>query len=109
MLFFHAPNHRITSFRSLARASRSSASTEVQSNFPSTGSMSSQDTGASTVFKCIRRSRGQCGAMYEALEALELPSSPPSTRNGLSCTIKRVAEPCFSSRGGAAFDWSEVM
>ena len=53
MLFFHAPNHRITSFRSCARASRSSASTDTQSNLPSVGSMSSQYTGASTVLRCM--------------------------------------------------------
>ena len=82
MLFFHAPNHRNTSFSSCARASRNSASTDVQSNLPSAGSMSSQYTGARTVLSCMAFRRGQCACMYSALEALEFPSSPPRMRNG---------------------------
>src|SRR4051812_24374928 len=46
--------------------------------------------------------RGQCGFMYSALEALELPSSPPRIRNGLPSTMSCCVSPCFSSRGGAA-------
>ena len=59
----------------------------VQSNLPSTGSMSSHETGASTVLRFIAFSRGQCGFMYAALDALELPSSPPRMSMGLPCTM----------------------
>src|SRR5690349_7597100 len=46
--------------------------------------------------------RGQCGFMYAALEALELPSSPPSSRNGLPSTTSCGVSPRFSRCGGVA-------
>src|SRR4051812_21339481 len=102
MLFFHAPNHSSTSLRSLACASASSASSDDQSYLPSVGSISSQYTGASTVLRFMALSRGQCPRRYAALEALELPSSPPRIRNGLPSTTSCCVPPRRSSFAGAA-------
>ena len=87
--------------RSCARASRNRSSTVVQSNFPSMGSMSSHDTGASTVLRFIAFSRGQCGFMYAAFDALEFPSSPPRISMGLPSTMSCCVVPCFSRCGAA--------
>ena len=62
---------------------------------------SSQYTGIRIVFRCIAFSFGHTGAMYFTSDALEFPSSPPSIRNGLPCTISCVAVPCFFMWGRA--------
>src|ERR1700722_8926249 len=108
MLFFQAPNQRNTSFKSWARAAAINASTELQSNCPSCGSINSHDTGVSTVLRCIAFRRAQCGAMYAALEALELPTSPARTNMGRPFTTRRMAVPCFSRDGGAATATQEM-
>ena len=74
----------------------------LQLNCPSCGSINSHDTGVSTVLRCIAFRRAQCGAMYAALEALELPTSPARTNMGRPFTTRRMAVPCFSRAGGAA-------
>src|SRR5215204_7408341 len=52
-----------------------------------------------TVFKFICFSLGQIGSMYSLLDALELPSSPPSIKNGLLSTSNCVVFPFFTNRG----------
>ncbi len=47
----------------LSRASFKRLSTEVKSKRPSSGSISSQQTVASTVLRCVATSRGQIGFM----------------------------------------------
>jgi hypothetical protein len=46
--------------------------------------------------------------MYAALEALELPSSPPRTRKGFPSTTSWRVSPCFSNRAGAATQVKET-
>src|SRR2546421_1183265 len=74
-------------------------STRVKSNTPSSGSMSSQETGASTVLSFNATSRSQIGRMYSRLDELELCSSPPRIRNGLLSTTSCVALPCLRRWG----------
>src|SRR5215211_7463800 len=50
----------------------------------------------------MRASFSQTGFMYSALDALELPSSPPRMKNGRPPMINCVALPCFRRCGIAA-------
>src|ERR1035437_10327341 len=74
-------------------------STDEKSNLPSLGSISSQDTTASTVLSFFSTSRGQLVFMYSRLEELELRNSPPRIRNGLPSTTS-WRTPCRVSKCG---------
>src|SRR6516162_7194059 len=93
MLFFHEPNHKRTSFKLFLLLVLMRLSTNVKSNLPSSGSVSSQYTGERMVFKFIALNLLQNGRIYPIPDAVELPNSPPKTRNGLSSTTSSCVVP----------------
>src|SRR5664280_785447 len=75
------------------------SSTSAKSNLPSTGSTSSHDTAAITVFRFSAAMCGQIGFMLSVPDVLELCNSPASINKGLPSTINCVAVPCLRRWG----------
>src|SRR4051812_25744096 len=99
MLFFHVPNQSKTRRRSRARARSIAPCTSVKSNCPSSGSTRSQYTGSMTVFRCIRWHFASAPSSTARSDAVELPSSPPSARNGLPSTYNCLTRPTCRNCG----------
>ena len=102
MLFFHAPNHRITSLQ-VVRA-------RIAQQFIDRGPVELSFGGLDEL-PGHRREHGvevhrlqprPVRAHVFGARALELPSSPPRIRNGLPSTMSCCVVPCFARRGGAA-------
>ena len=101
MLFFHDPNHRIR-FQIVGACVPQQFIDRLPIELPLRRfNEFPGDRSEHSIQVHLLQSRPM-RAMYAALDALELPSSPPSTSIGLSCTMSCCVEPCFSRCGGAA-------